>query len=83
LIAALTGIGSWLFGFPFLTTSFTHVHWPLIGEFELATAMIFDTGVYVTVVGATLLMLAQLGNLAQTTYDTSSGTSSGTNQEAH
>lgn len=68
LIAALTGVGSWLFGYPFLTTSFTHVHLPLIGEFELATAMIFDAGVYLTVVGATLLMLAQLGNLAQTTH---------------
>lgn len=70
LIAALTGVGSWLFGYPFLTTSFTYVSLPLVGKFELATAMIFDTGVYVTVVGATLLMLAQLGNLAQTTYDT-------------
>lgn len=72
LVAALTGLGSWLFGYPFLTTSFTYLDWPLVGKFELATAMLFDTGVYITVVGATLLMLAQLGNLAQTTYVTSS-----------
>ncbi|AQT61277.1 monovalent cation/H+ antiporter subunit A [Cellvibrio sp. PSBB023] len=76
LVAALTGAGSWAFGYPFLTTSFTHVHWPLVGEFELATAMIFDAGVYITVVGATLLMLSQLGQLAQTTYAT-------TKEEAH
>ena len=68
LVAALTGIGSWAFGHPFLTSTFTHVHWPLVGEFELASAMIFDTGVFLTVVGATLLMLAQLGRLAQTTH---------------
>ncbi len=73
LIAGLTGIASWIFGYPYLTTTFTHVHWPLIGEFELASAMIFDTGVYLTVVGATLLILSQLGQLAQTTYIQSSG----------
>ena len=36
---------------------------------ELASAMVFDAGVYLTVVGATLLILAQLGILAQTSYD--------------
>ena len=35
----------------------------LVGEFELATAMLFDLGVYFTVVGATLLILAGLGEL--------------------
>ncbi len=69
LIAALTGLGSWLFGYPFLTTSFGHFHLPLIGEFELATAMLFDLGVYLTVVGATLLILAHLGKLSQTEDD--------------
>ena len=68
LIAALTGIASWAFGYPFLTTTFGHIHWPVVGDFELASAMIFDTGVFLTVVGATLLMLAQLGRLAQTTH---------------
>lgn len=65
LIAALTGLGSLLWGYPYLTSTFTHVHWPLVGEFELATAMIFDLGVYITVVGATLLILAHLGMLTQ------------------
>lgn len=64
-VAGLTGLGSWLFGYPFLTTSFGHFHLPLVGEFELATAMLFDLGVYLTVVGATLLILANLGQLAQ------------------
>lgn len=63
LIALLTGVASWMFGYPFLTTTFAHLHWPLIGEFELASALLFDLGVYTTVVGATLLILANLGKL--------------------
>ncbi|WP_290523321.1 monovalent cation/H+ antiporter subunit A [Alcanivorax sp.] len=64
LLAGLTGIGSWAFDYPFLTSSFTYVYWPVVGKFELATAMLFDIGVFLTVVGATLLMLANLGKLS-------------------
>jgi len=60
-IALLTGLASWLFGRPFLTSAFGHVNWPLVGEFELASAMAFDLGVYLVVVGATLLILINLG----------------------
>ncbi|MDR9436061.1 MAG: monovalent cation/H+ antiporter subunit A [Thiohalophilus sp.] len=63
LLATLTGLGSWLFGYPFLTSTFTHVHWPVVGDFELASAMLFDLGVYLTVVGATLLILIFIGLL--------------------
>ena len=63
LIAAFTGIGSWFFGRPFMTTWFDYFDIPLIGEIELASALIFDLGVYLTVVGATLLILANLGKL--------------------
>ncbi|KFX68692.1 monovalent cation/H+ antiporter subunit A [Pseudomonas taeanensis MS-3] len=65
MIAGLTGLGSWLFGKPFLTSTFGHVAIPLVGEVELASAMLFDLGVYLTVVGATLLILANLGKLTQ------------------
>ena len=63
LIATSTGLGSFIFGLPFMTTWFDHFHLPVVGEFELASAMIFDLGVYLTVVGATLLILANLGKL--------------------
>ncbi|MFN3579995.1 MAG: monovalent cation/H+ antiporter subunit A [Pseudomonas sp.] len=63
LIATATGLGSWLFGHPFLTSTFGHMDWPVIGEFELASALLFDLGVYTTVVGSTLLILANLGKL--------------------
>ncbi|GIZ11116.1 monovalent cation/H+ antiporter subunit A [Pseudomonas sp. NCCP-436] len=65
LIAALTGLGSWAFGSPFLTSAFGHFHIPLIGEIELATAILFDLGVYLAVVGATLLILSNLGHVSQ------------------
>ncbi len=61
LIALLTGLGSWVFGYPFLTSTFAHLHWPLVSEFELASAMAFDLGVYLVVVGATLLILINMG----------------------
>jgi len=61
VIALLTGLASWLFGRPFLTSAFGHFDLPLIGEFELASAMAFDLGVYLVVVGATLLILINLG----------------------
>lgn len=63
LLAALTGMASWLFGYPFLTSAFTHLDWPFVGEFEIASAIAFDAGVYLTVVGATLVMLSHLGRL--------------------
>ncbi|MDO9465702.1 MAG: MnhB domain-containing protein, partial [Thiobacillus sp.] len=62
-IATLTGLASWLFGYPFLTSTFGHMHWPIVGEFELASAMAFDLGVFLVVVGATLMILVNLGGL--------------------
>jgi len=66
LLATATGLGSWALGHPFLTSTFTHVHWPVVGEFEIASAMLFDLGVYLVVVGVTLLILVQLGRLHDT-----------------
>ena len=64
LVATATGIGSAWFGHPFLTSSFAHPVLPLIGEVPLATAALFDLGVFVVVVGATLLALLVPGLLA-------------------
>ena len=62
--AVLTGLGSWLLGYPFLTSGFGHPTVPIIGELPLASAAAFDLGVYLAVVGATLLALTDLGRLA-------------------
>ncbi|MEQ8367339.1 MAG: MnhB domain-containing protein, partial [Roseicyclus sp.] len=65
VIAGLTGVGSWLSGTPFLTSAYTYVHLPPIEEFELATAMLFDLGVFLTVLGAVMLMLYSLSRIAR------------------
>ena len=64
LVASLAGIGAWAFGLPFLTSGFTYVDLPPLEKFELATAAIFDLGVFLCVLGAVLLALASLSRLA-------------------
>ncbi|MDO8720501.1 MAG: monovalent cation/H+ antiporter subunit A, partial [Polaromonas sp.] len=66
-IAGLTGVGAFLFGQPFLTSAHGNPVVPLLGELPLATAALFDLGVYITVVGATLLMLSSLGAVTRET----------------
>jgi multicomponent K+:H+ antiporter subunit A len=63
LISSLTGAASWLFERPFLTSWFDYFQLPLLGEIELASAIAFDLGVYLTVVGSTLMILANLGKM--------------------
>lgn len=65
LIAGLTGMGAWVAGRPFLTSDFGYVDLPVTGEFELATAMLFDVGVFLTVVGAVMLALAHLSRVSR------------------
>jgi len=65
LTAMATGLGAVVFGANFLTSAFGYFYLPLIGKFELATAMLFDTGVFLTVFGAVMLALAQLSHIAQ------------------
>ena len=62
VIAGLTGLGAWFWGRPFLTSAHFYVSPPIIGEMHLATAAMFDVGVYATVVGATMLMISVLGD---------------------
>ena len=63
LIAAATGLASLVLGYPFLTSTFGHFSIPLLGDIELASAMLFDAGVYLTVVGGTLLILSGVGGV--------------------
>lgn len=65
LIAGLTGIGSWFVDKPFLTSYFTYVRVPPFHKFELATAALFDLGVFLSVVGAVMLTLESFSRLAR------------------
>jgi len=61
-IAGLTGIAAWFWARPFLTTAHIYVEPPLFGKMHLASAVSFDLGVYMTVVGATMLLISVLGD---------------------
>lgn len=61
-VAAGGGIAAILLGQPFLTQAvafFDHV--PVYGHFEVASAFVFDVGVYGVVVGALMTILAVVG----------------------
>lgn len=62
LIAGAVGMGAWLFGYPFLTAHARYIDLPLIGKTPFATAMLFDLGVFATVVGAVVLMLIAIAH---------------------
>ena len=63
LIAAATGAGSFLWHHPFLKSWHGHFHLPVLGDIALSSAMAFDLGVYLTVVGACMMILSKLGQL--------------------
>ena len=62
LLAAGTGAGSWLFGYPFLTSHGAHFGLPLVGALHVPSALFFDLGVFLLVVGATGLVLIVLAH---------------------
>jgi multicomponent Na+:H+ antiporter subunit B len=57
LLSIATGVSSMLFGYPFLTQFFEYYQLPILGETELTTALPFDLGIYLVVVGITLLTI--------------------------
>ncbi|WP_122898894.1 monovalent cation/H+ antiporter subunit A [Acinetobacter sp. B51(2017)] len=67
IIAGLSGMGAWFWGRPFLTSAHIYVSPPLLGEMHLASAALFDLGVYITVVGATMLLISVLGDSRHST----------------
>lgn len=66
-IALLTGIAAWVWQQPFLTSAHGYVAVPFIGKMHLASAAAFDVGVYVTVVGSTMLLISVLGDSRHST----------------
>jgi multicomponent K+:H+ antiporter subunit A len=62
LLACGVGMAAWLFDRPFLSSSFSYVEIPLIGAIPLASALLFDLGVFSLVVGATVLMLIAIAH---------------------
>lgn len=62
----VTGLVPYLLGKPFLKTDYGYITTALTGEFEWATAMIFDIGVFLVVLGAGLSIAGALREVQPT-----------------
>lgn len=62
VLAIASGFGALLFGEQYLSQTFVHLELPLFGDVELASALVFDVGVYCVVVGGLLTILSVVGN---------------------
>ncbi|BAE85966.1 Na(+)/H(+) antiporter subunit B [Desulfitobacterium hafniense] len=62
LISVLTGARGMFVGEPFLTQAFGYVHLPLFGKTEMATAVLFDVGVALAVIGTSLTIIMSIGD---------------------
>jgi multicomponent K+:H+ antiporter subunit A len=73
LLAVSVGAAAWLSDRPFLSSDFSYVDIPLIGAVPLASALPFDLGVFVLVVGATVLMLIAIAHQSVRSHRVPSG----------
>ncbi|MCM3087688.1 multicomponent Na+:H+ antiporter subunit B [Bhargavaea ginsengi] len=62
LLALGTASASILFDVPFFTHAYDYFDLPLFGETSLHSAMLFDLGVYLVVVGATMNIILTIGS---------------------
>ncbi|MFM2450892.1 MAG: multicomponent antiporter subunit [Pseudomonadota bacterium] len=67
LIAGASGLASWYFDAPFLTSTYDYPMWPWVGDVPLASASAFDLGVFLTVTGATMVALVAMAKLSTQT----------------
>ncbi|WP_411953224.1 Na(+)/H(+) antiporter subunit B [Alkalibacillus sp. S2W] len=56
-IAALFGVGSFIFGEPFLSQNAAYFQLPILGKTHLSTALIFDFGIYLAVIGVSMTII--------------------------
>jgi multicomponent Na+:H+ antiporter subunit A len=61
MLAVATGFGGLVWGDAFLYSGEFDAHVPLLGEMHFATALPFDIGVYLVVIGLGLAVLRALG----------------------
>ncbi|MCM3357522.1 MAG: Na(+)/H(+) antiporter subunit B [Psychrobacillus sp.] len=60
LLATGTGLGSLLFGVPFMSQTFAYFDLPIFGKTELTTVTIFEAGVALTVVGVLVTIILSI-----------------------
>ncbi|EAQ36627.1 monovalent cation/proton antiporter [Nitrobacter sp. Nb-311A] len=76
LITAGVGMAAWWFERPFLSSSFSYREVPWIGPVPVASALLFDLGVFALVVGATVLMLIAIAHQTVRSHRTPSSRAS-------
>ncbi|MFB6259477.1 MAG: MnhB domain-containing protein, partial [Thiohalorhabdaceae bacterium] len=64
-LAAVSGVLPWLWGGAFLESAHGKWHPPVLGDIHWNTTLVFDIGVYLTVIASVTLILAELGRLGQ------------------
>ncbi len=62
LISVLTGVVGMIGGKPFLSQTFGYMNIPIFGKTELATAVLFDVGVALAVIGTSLTIIMSIGD---------------------
>ncbi|MFT8321342.1 MAG: Na(+)/H(+) antiporter subunit B [Bacillus sp. (in: firmicutes)] len=62
LIAVLTGVGGMVLNKAFLFQAYGYFNIPIFGKTELATAVIFDIGVALAVIGTALTIIMSIGD---------------------
>ncbi|GGA39136.1 MULTISPECIES: Na(+)/H(+) antiporter subunit B [Psychrobacillus] len=60
LLATGTGLGSLLFGVPFMSQTFAYFDLPVFGKTELTTVTIFEAGVALAVVGVVVTIILSI-----------------------
>ncbi|AGF75136.1 putative monovalent cation/H+ antiporter subunit A [Bartonella australis AUST/NH1] len=68
LLSMATGMGAWFFGYPFLTSFFQYTDLPWVGKIPMASAFLFDLGVFSLVLGATVLILIAIAHQSIRVY---------------
>ena len=62
LASGIAGVSAWCAAETFLTSLTRDIHLPVLGELHVSTTLLFDVGVYMLVVGATVLMLIAIAH---------------------
>ena len=65
VLATGTGMAAWVFGGQFLESGKLELDLPVLGMLKVTSALPFDTGVYLVVVGLVLAVLRTLGAEAE------------------
>jgi multicomponent Na+:H+ antiporter subunit A len=65
LVATLTGVGALVLGGQFLESDYVELDVPVLGAVKAVSAVVFDVGVYLVVVGLVLGLLRTLGAEAE------------------